>query len=148
MSFPGKFQIRKNAPPVPPPSTAAGKILRVRETTINKSTVRSTAAGCKASLNEILGRVAETPSAHRRRHNNYNEYCTRCTYYKYEDKWNNIFGAPALGRKPYTRHRSWLRARPVQLGGTWALGCRLCSLAAQKLQGRPMSNPKSHRWNK
>ena len=95
---------------------------------------------------EELGDVGEAPYAHRRRHSNYRGRCARCVWYKHEEKWKSTCGS-LTEQDRVSPQRCWVQVRPRQLGGTWALGCWVCHLAAQLLQGRPKSNPKQIRMN-
>ena len=113
-------------PPRKAPMTAAGSSAHVRKDRI-KSTVPSTAAGSSASVQEILGTVAETPSAHRRRHQDGDDRCSRCTLYKFAEKWKQNT-TPVLVASETTAVRWHLSVRLlcVQPGGSI-------------LQRRPMS---------
>ena len=154
------FPRRKNGPPPtcatahaadplePPQSTAPKKSKPVRpknSTPPNskrrkKSTCPSTAAGSRA---EILGTVEEKPSVHLRRCDNRD--CPRCTWYKFEGIWKATCGRLKVEDRGPIQAESWLQVRPLEFGGTWAIGCLLCSLAAQALHGQPKSKPRAQR---
>ena len=115
-------------PPIKRPSPAAGSSARIHD-----------------SLREILGSVAETPSKHRLRHRHYDGQCTRCTWYKQGERWKQTCGLLPVEHRAPTRRQSWVQERPLHLGGTWALGCVVCNLAVNLLEGRPKSNKNKQR---
>ena len=119
-----------------PPSTVAGSVPPVRKER-HKYNAPSTAARSSEIGHEILGSVAEPADAHRRRHRTFDKNCTRCTWYKFESKWRHTCCSIRKEDQGSLQLRSWAQERPAHLGGTWALGCVVCSQAAQLLEERP-----------
>ena len=120
-----------------PPSTVAGSLPPVRKER-HKYNAPNTAARSSEIGHEILGSVAEPSSAHRRRHRNLDKHhCTRCTWYKFESKWRQTCCSIRKEDQGSLQLRCWAQERPAHLGGTWALGCVVCSQAAQLLEERP-----------
>ena len=119
-----------------PPSTVAGSVPPVRKER-HKYNAPRTAARSFEIGHEILGSVAEPFSAHLRRHRNFDKYCTRCTWYKFESKWRHTCCSIRKEDQGSLQLRCWAQERPAHLGGTWALGCVVCSQAAQLVEERP-----------
>ena len=119
-----------------PPSTVTGSVPLVRKER-HKYNAPSTAARSFEIGHEILGSVAEPADAHRRRHRTFDKYCTRCTWYKFESKWRQTCCSIRKEDQGSLQLRSWAQERPAHLGGTWALGCVVCSRAAQWVEERP-----------
>ena len=94
---------------------------------------------------EALGTVEETVLQHRRRHANFSGACTRCLWDTFGKRWSAtccaIPQAEAIEELP--PGRSWCESRPVELGGTWALGCRVCWLASRMVRDLPKSHAKN-----
>ena len=94
---------------------------------------------------EALGTVEETVLQHRQRHANFSGACTRCLWDTFGKRWSAtccvIPQAEAIEELP--PRRSWCESRPVELGGTWALGCRVCWLAARMVKHLPKSLAKN-----
>ena len=119
-----------------PPSTVAGSVPPVRKER-HKHNAPSTAARSSEIGHEILGSVAEPSDAHLRRHQTFDRYCTRCTWYKFESKWRQTWCRIRKEDQGSLQLRSWAQERPAHLGGTWALGCVVCSRAAKLVEERP-----------
>ena len=118
------------------PSTVAGSFPPVRKER-HKYNAPSTVARSSEIVHEIVGSVAEPSSAHRRRHRNFDKHCPRCTWYKFESKWRHTCCSIRKEDQGSLQLRCWAQERPAHLGGTWALGCVVCSQAAQLLEERP-----------
>ena len=103
----------------------------------HKYNASSTAARSFEIGHEILGSVAEPADAHRRRHRNFDKHCARCIWYKFEYKWRQTCCSIRKKAQGSLQLRSWAQERPAHLGGTWALGCVVCSQAAQRVEERP-----------
>ena len=73
-----------------------------------------------------IGLAAETKDEHMRRHGpGGDRSCSRCRWYTMEHRWATTYGrfsGPAVPQP-----RSWIGERPARWGGTWGLGCTLCS---------------------
>ena len=128
-------------------STVAGSVRPspVRKERL-KSTTPSTAAGSSASVHEILGSVTEGVTAHRRRHQNFDKHYARCTWYKFESTWKHTCGSIRKRDQGSEQFPCWVQERPAHLGGTWALGCVVCSQAAQLL-GEQGSTKQFRQWS-
>ena len=113
-----------------PPSTVAGSVPPVRKER-HKYNAPSTAARSSEIGHEILGSVAEPSDAHRRRHRTFYKHCPRCTWYKFESEWRQTCCSIRKEDQGSLQLRCWAQERPAHLGGTWALGCVVCSQAAK-----------------
>ena len=51
--------------------------------------------------------------------------CSRCRWYTMEHRWATTYGRFSGPVVP--QPRSWIGERPARWGGTWGLGCTLCS---------------------
>ena len=122
-----------------PPSTVAGSVPPVRKER-HKYNAPSTAARSFEIGHEILGSVEESYDAHRRRHPTFDKHCSRCTWYKFESKWRQTCCSIRKKAQGSLQLRSWAQERPAHLGGTWALGCVVCSQAAQLVEERGMQD--------
>ena len=91
-------------------------------------------------MHEIVGSVAEPADAHRRRHRTFDKHCPRCTWYKFESKWRHTCCSIRKEDQGSLQLRCWAQERPAHLGGTWALGCVVCSQAAQLVEDRPQQD--------
>ena len=73
-----------------------------------------------------LGPATETKEEHMRRHGPAGDRtCIRCRWYSMGHRWATAYGqfsGPAVPQP-----RSWIGERPARWGGTWGLGCTLCS---------------------
>ena len=127
-----------------PPSTVAGSVPPVRKER-HKYNAPSTAARSSEIGHEILGSVAEPYSAHRRRHPTFEKHCPRCIWYKFESKWRQTCCIRKEDQGSL-QLRCWAQERPAHLGGTWALGCVVCSQAAQLL-GEQGSTNQFRQWS-
>ena len=128
------------------PQLRRGAVVRAqRDRTKNR---RKSAVSLKCSgecAAEVLGTVEETDSQHRRRHEDFSGACTRCVWDKFGKRWAANCGLVPEADKERVHLRSWCQRRPVDLGGTWALGCQVCFLASQLLKDLPKSHPKKIR---
>ncbi len=79
----------------------------------------------------LLGPATETKAEHQKRHGVPGlQSCARCRWYAMGDRWSKTVGAfsgPSVPQK-----RCWIAERPARWGGTWGLGCSLCSLSLNR----------------
>ena len=61
----------------------------------------------------------------RRHGHNGDRTCPRCRWYSQESVWSTAYGRFSSPSCP--QPQSWIGERPVRWGGTWGLGCTLCS---------------------
>ena len=73
------------------------------------------------------GPVDETASQHAARHPTPVSGCTRCVYTQSRALLERGYGAYSQGSGGVVRKHVWLAARPVRLGGLWAVGCTFCA---------------------
>ena len=121
---------------IKPPSTVAGSVPPVRKER-HKYNASSTVARSSDHGHAMLGSVAEPADAHRRRHRTFDKHCPRCAWYKFESKWRHTCCSIRKEDQGSLQLRCWAQERPAHLGGTWALGCVVCSRAAKLVEERP-----------
>ena len=72
------------------------------------------------------GLVEETAAQHAARHPVLDKTCARCVYHASRAHLERTYGSYAQHGDTFVRRHVWLAARPVRLGGFWAVGCVFC----------------------
>lgn len=90
---------------------------------------KRSAAGAGSEQSGGVGLATETRGEHALRHPGPSglRACVRCRWYVMEPKWSLAFGKFSAPASPEAR--CWIAERPVRWGGSWGLGCTLCSEA-------------------
>ena len=106
---------------------------------------RSSTVGLNAVC-ELVGEANESEADHRRRHPRLRNDCPRCRFIFFRSGWKCGPGALTRTARGKLEITSWLAERPPERGGSWGVGCVLCSAFHRRLvkecstQGRRMKH--------
>ena len=90
--------------------------------------------------------AVESDYHHRLRHPTFLPKCIRCNFKKHARSWQALSVHAGLTAET---NRSWLSERPSFMGGGWALGCSICTWAANDgVPKHKRSNRPRHRLSK
>ena len=95
----------------------------------------------RSVYHELVGPVSESEGEHLARHNGGMRSCPRCRWYKHRKVWTREYGM--MEAKCGVQAMEWLQERPVRWGGTWALGCAVCSDLCTNLTSRRRTDSES-----
>ena len=109
--------------------------------------------GTSQHTRNLVGPVTESRADHLRRHNGFmHAKCPRCNFYRNDGRWCSSYATVEDPRcKADSRGQvavaEWLAERPAHLGGHWALGCRICVRAAERLWPEVFVNARG-KWSR
>ena len=80
----------------------------------------------------LVGPVTESKAEHLRRHSSFHPKCPGYRFYRFGPRWLTAYGtieelrctAKSRGQVAVV---AWFDEKLVHLGGSWALGCRICA---------------------
>ena len=102
--------------------------------------------GRKRKIRSVDGcstaRHSEWPVCHKQS----DPLCAQCQFTRMAPHWQLFFGSHSHTVKGSVMNITWLRERPSNLRGAWAIGCSLCSSLVSRLQSSNHPRRRQRKW--